>query len=161
MTKLSAAAGITLAACLLGLAVYAVSIFGRPPMPVPLGAVLWVDETGFTVSKVAHHPVSAGTSAYEVAVRVYCPFGERYRWTLRSAHAFDNSGRTYYASAGTPAHRILGAAETEHLMFLLPANVEQPALVFDDTLGLWAVAGALRAGPPELYEPHRFNLRYD
>jgi hypothetical protein len=161
MTKLYTAAGGALAVCILGLAVYAVSIFGRPPMPVPLGTVLWDDETGFTVSRVAHHPVSAGTSAYEVTVRMYCPFGERYGWTLHSAHVFDNSGRTYYASSGSAAHRILGATDTEHLTFLLPANVEQPALVFDDTLRLSSIAGALRAGPPELYEPHRFNLRYD
>ena len=154
-------AAIALAVCLLGLAAYAASIFGRPPMPVALGAVLWDDETGFTVTKVAHHPVSSGTSAYEVTVRIYCPFGERYAWTPRSAHVFDNNGRTYYATAGSAAHRILGAAENEHLTFLLPRNVEQPALVFDDTLSLWSVAGALRAGPAELYEPHRFNLRYD
>ena len=130
-------------------------------MPVPLGTVLWDDETGFTVSKVAHHRVSSGTSAYEVTVRIYCPFGERYAWALHSAHVFDNNGRSYYAAAGTAAHRILGATDTEHLTFLLPSDVEQPALVFDDTLNLSSLAGALRAGPPELYEPHRFNLRYD
>ncbi len=160
MTKLYAAAGV-LALCLLLVLVYVASIFGRPPMPVPLGTVLWDDETGFTVSKVSHHEVSAGTSAYDVTVRIYCPFGERYAWTLRSAHVFDNAGRTYYAVAGTGAHRILGATDTEHLRFLLPSNVEQPALVFDDTLGFASFAGAMRAGPPELYEPHRFNLRYE
>ncbi len=160
MTKLYAAVAIALAVCLLGLSAYLGSIFGRPPMPVPLGTILWDDETGFTVSKVASHPVSAATTAYEVTVRVYCPFGERYPWTPRSAHVFDNNGRAYYASASTAAHRILGATDTEHLTFLLPANVEQPALVFNDTLGLSSIAGALRAGPPELYEPHRFNLRY-
>jgi hypothetical protein len=100
-------------------------------------------------------------TAYEVTVRVYCPFGERYRWTPRSTHVFDNGGHTYYASAGTAAHKILGATSTEHMTFLLPAGVEQPALVFDDTVGLLPMLGALRAGPPELYEPHRFNLRYD
>ncbi len=117
-------------------------------MPVSLGTVLWDDETGFSVSKVARHPVSAA-------------YGERYAWTLHSAHVFDNNGRTYAANAGSAAHRILGAMDTEHLTFLLPANVEQPAIVFDDTLRWSSIAGALRAGHPELYEPHRFNLRYD
>jgi hypothetical protein len=154
------AAGI-LAVLVLGLGAYAMSVFGRPPMPVPLGTVLRGYETGFTVTKVVRHAASAGMTAYDVTVRVFCPYGERYLWTLRSAHVFDNYGRTYYASSGTPAHRILGASDTEHMTFLLPADVEQPALIFDDTLGFWPVIEALRAGPPELYEPHRFNLRYD
>jgi hypothetical protein len=161
MTKLYIAAAAFVAVCALGLAAYLLSIYGRPPVPVPLGTVLWDYETGFTVSKVVRHPVSSATTAYDVTVRVYCPYGERYRWTLRSAHVFDNNGHTYYASAGTAAHRILGAADTERLTFLLPAGVEQPALVFDDTLGLLPIVDALRAGPPELYEPHRFNLRYE
>src|SRR5438045_2687871 len=89
------AAGV-LAFVALGLGAYAMSIAGRPPMPVPLGTVLHGYETGFTVTKVVRGPVSAGTVAYEVTARVFCPYGERYRWTLRSAHVFDNSGRTYY-----------------------------------------------------------------
>jgi len=161
MTKLYGGAGIAFAVCLLTLTAYVLSVFGRPPMPVPLGTGLWDDATGFTGSNVTRRRVSVRTSAYQVTVRVYCPFGERYVWTSRSAHVFDNNGRTYYASGSVPSHRVLGAAETEHLTFLLPANVEQPALVFDDTLGWWSFAGALRAGPAELYEPHRFNLRYD
>jgi hypothetical protein len=161
MTKLLVGAACLAAFCLVIAGAYAASIFGRPPMPVPLGTVLWGYETGFTVTKVVRRPASRGIVAYEVTARVYCPFGERYRWTPCSAHIFDNAGRTYYASAGIAAHKILGATDTEHVTFLLPADVEQPALVFDDTLGLWSMLGALRAGPPELYEPHRFNLRYD
>jgi len=153
---------LTIAACgvalILGIAgLYAVSVFGRPPMPVRLGTVLWGYETGFTVTKVVRRPASDGMVAYDVTARVYCPFGERYRWTPRSAHVFDNSGRIYFAIAGTAAHKILGASDTEHLVFLLPLDVEQPALVFDDALSPWSVIAAL----PELYEPHRFNLRYE
>ena len=163
MTKLvySAIAAGVLAFGTLCLAAYALSIFGRPPMPVPLGTVLSGYETGFTVTKIVRHAATGGTTAYEVTARVFCPYGERYHWTLRSAHVFDNYGRTYYAVAGTPAHKILGASDTEHMTFLLPTGVEQPALVFDDALGFAAVIEALQAGPPELYEPHRFNLRYD
>ncbi|HET9393497.1 MAG TPA: hypothetical protein VFO29_08295 [Candidatus Rubrimentiphilum sp.] len=156
----AAGAGL-LAFVMLGPAAYAMCVFGRPPMPVPLGAVLRGYETGFTVTKVIRRPASSGLTAYDVTARVFCPYGERYHWTLRSAHVFDNDGRTYYASSGTPAHRVLGASDTEHMTFLLPTDAEQPALVFDETLGFWSVIEALRAGPPELYEPHRFNLRYD
>ncbi len=141
--------------------VYALSIYGRPPMPVPLGTVLWDYETGFTITTVVRHPASAGMTAYEVTARVFCPYGERYHWTTRSAHVFDNYGHSYYAIAGTAAQRILGASDTEHMTFVLPNGIEQPALVFDDTLGFLPIIDALRAGHPELYEPHRFNLRYD
>src|SRR5260370_38358173 len=99
MAKLmyAAMAAVVLAFVVLGLGAYAMSIAGRPPMPVPLGTVLRGYETGFTVTKVVRRPVSAGTVAYEVSARVFCPYGERYHWTLRSAHVFDNSGRTYFA----------------------------------------------------------------
>jgi len=136
MTKLISIAAISLlAVVVLGLGVYAMSILGRPPMPVPLGTVLWDYETGFTVTNVERHPALPGMTAYEVIARVFCPYGERYHWTLRSAHVFDNHGRAYYATAGTAAHKILGASDTEHLTFVLPNGIEQPALVFDDTLG--------------------------
>ena len=90
---------------------------------------------------------------------MFCPFGERYRWTPHSAHVIDNSGRAYYASAATPDHTILGASDTEHMTFDLPNAVEQPALVFDEAFGIGAIFDELRLG--RIYEPHRFNLRYD
>ncbi len=160
MTKLFivAAAGVA-TLCVLAVCVYLASLYGRPPMPVPFGTVLWDYETGFTVTGVVRRPAREGTTAYDVTARVFCPFGERYRWTLRSAHVFDNNGRAYYASAGTPAHKILGATDTEHLTFLLPNNIEQPALVFDETQSVLAILDELRVG--RIYEPHRFNLRYD
>ena len=163
MAKLFSIAAIVLVAfAVLGLGAYAMSILGRPPMPVPLGTVLWDYETGFTVTNVERQSASPGMTAYVVTARVFCPYGERYHWTLRSAHVFDNAGRAYYAAAGTAAHKILGATDTEHLMFILPNGIEQPALVFDDTLGFGPIVKeALRAAPFGLYEPHRFNLRYD
>jgi hypothetical protein len=128
-------------------------------MPVPLGTVLWDYETGFSVTHVARYPLHSGKTAYEVTVRVFCPFGERYRWTARSAHVIDNGGAAYSAAAVTPEHRIVGAADTEHMTFELPNGIEQPALVFDETMGPAAIFDELRAG--RIYEPHRFNLRYD
>src|SRR5690348_6766426 len=103
------------------------SIFGRPPQPVPLGTVIWDYETGFTVARVDRRETRQGTTEYDVTARVFCPFGERYSWTPKSAHVIDNDGRAYYAVMATPAHKILGASDTEHLVFNLPQNIEQPA----------------------------------
>lgn len=141
--------------------VYALSIFGRSPRPVPLGTVVWAYETGFTVTHVTRRPASPGMTAYDVTVRVFCPYGERYRWTPQVAHVIDNGERAYGAAAATPAHKILGASDTEHMTFVLPDGIEQPALVFDDTLGFDGFVHSMTAGPPEFYERRRFNLRYD
>ena len=159
MTKLLVAAITAAVLFLLAMGTYVASVYGRPPMPLRLGTVLWDYETGFTVTHVARRRLSHGTTAYEVTVRVYCPFGERYRWTPLSAHVIDNSGREYFAAAATPAHRVLGASDTERMTFDLPDGVEQPALVFNEAFGLGAMFDELRAG--RIYEPHRFNLRYD
>lgn len=128
-------------------------------MPVSFGTVVWDYETGFTVTGVARRPLPGDATAYEVTVRVFCPFRERYRWTPRSAHVIDNAGRSYYAASATPAHKILGASDTEHMTFDLPGGIEQPALVFDDALNFTAIFDELRMG--RIHEPHRFNLRYD
>jgi len=159
MTKFNLAVGSALIAGGLAVAAYALPIVARPPMPVPLGAAIWDYETGFSVTHVVRRPLRAGITAYEVTVRVFCPFGERYRWTPRSAHVIDNAGVAYASAAATPEHRVLGASDTEHMTFDLPSAIEQPALVFDDTLGPAAFFDELRAG--RVYEPARFNLRYD
>lgn len=128
-------------------------------MPVAFGTVVWDYETGFTVTGVARRPLRSGQTAYDVTVRVFCPFGERYGWTPRSAHVIDNGGRSYAAAFATPAHKVLGASDTERLTFVLPDGIEQPALVFDDATSFATIFDELRAG--RVYEPHRFNLRYD
>jgi hypothetical protein len=53
---------------------------------------------------------------------------------------------------------VLGAAQHEDLVFDLPRNVEQPAILFlpaNDPLGLLDLAFG------RVWQPHRFNLRYD
>ena len=159
MTKLLTAAAACLALAALVVSAYLMSVYGRPPMPVAFGTVLWDYETGFTVTGVARTPLPSGRTAYGVTVRVLCPFGERYTWTPRSAHVIDNSGHSYYAASATAAHKILGASDTEHLTFDLPNGIEQPALVFDDATSFASIFDELRLG--RIYEPHRFNLRYD
>src|SRR5581483_10217306 len=154
MTKL--AVGGILGALLVLVAGYGMSIFGRPPRPVPFGTVVWAYETGFSVSNVARHRSSPGTTAYDVTVRVFCPYGERYAWTPRTAHVIDNDGRPYFAVSATPTHRILGATHTEQMTCQCPHAIEQPALGFDDPLGMGGFTHSLMAGPPEFYERRRF-----
>lgn len=137
---------------------YLVSIYGRPPSPLPLGKVIWDYETGFTVTGVTRTPSPDG-QFYAVRIRVFCPYGERYQWSSQSAHVIDNDGKSYYAIKGTPPHTILGASDTETLLFDLPKTIAQPALVFDDTQQFADIFDELRAG--RIYERYRFNLRYD
>src|SRR5579863_9557487 len=102
---------VVVALVVLGGAGYLLSIYGRPPRPVALGSVVWDYETGFSVTAVTRSPSSDG-ERYTVHIRVLCPYGERYRWSSRSAHVIDNGGRSYDAIAGTPAHKILGASDS-------------------------------------------------
>ena len=161
MAKLIAGAGLAacIGVCVLGGCWYLMSFFGRPPQPVAFGTILWSYETGFTVSNVSRSDDAGGMTRYAVTARVFCPFGERYTWTPRSAHVIDNDGRAYYAVSATPEHKILGASDTEHLIFRLPRNIEQPALVFDHAMGFAMMFGDFERGI--VSEPHRFNLRYD
>lgn len=139
-------------------AIYLLSIYGRPPRPVALGKVVWDYETGFTVTGVTRTPLPGG-ERYTVHIRVFCPYGERYQWSSSSAHVIDNDGKPYYAVAGTPAHKVLGASDSETMIFNLPRTIEQPALVFDDTQEFVNIFDELRVG--RIYERYRFNLRYD
>jgi hypothetical protein len=57
-----------------------------------------------------------------------------------------------------PDHLIRGAQQHEDLVFDLPRDVEQPALVFvpaNDPMGLLDIIVG------RFWQPHRFNLRYD
>lgn len=170
---------VALAAAVAGAGgLYLLSIVGRPPMPLEFGQRVWDYECGFTVSHVARtHRVGAITARgtfYLVTARVDCPFGERYHWDPTRAYVIDNRGihgnrydysvdgqRAFDRLRGRPPtpHTILGASETEYLVFDLPTDIEQPALVFTDTLTVDAFLGDWMEG--KIYEPHRFNLRYD
>lgn len=166
---------------------YLLNVMGRPPMPVPLGQSVWSYECGFSVLDVRRTPAitaadlstRAHGTFYVVTAKVACPYGERYVWDdFRSAYVVSNPGvvwggrdRRYYASpegqrllnlingrAANP-HKVLGATETEQLAFDLPPDIEQPALLFPESLGFLAFLDELRVG--RIYVPHRFNLRYE
>ena len=162
------------------LALYALSVAGRPPMPRPFGTILWDYECGFTVNSVSRHKqlgsgptaVRANGEFYVVNATVVCPFGERYRWSPGSAFVGFNRGRAMahpdlraqnvldgIARRSSSAHVVLGAREAQRLVFDLPEDAAQPALFFRDTLGWGAFFD--NAEELRLYTPHRFNLRYD
>lgn len=147
--------------------------FFRPPQPLPLGTIQWSYETGFTVERVhrASQAVIAGVARrprgefYIVDVTVLCPFGERYHFDDRDIRValFGGSGGSrrrgsWHAENPTPSHEVLGASEHRRLIFDLPLDAEQPALVFDDANDPSHVLDLLLGS---MWQPHRFNLRYD
>lgn len=175
----AAAALAALLCCLV--AALLVLTFGRPPQPLPLGTVQWMDEAGVTVDRVDRLAAIDGIKArgefYLVHVRVLAPYGLRPIWRDSDAEVvtFALSGATqppgrYEVDEPVqalldrrdgrpgPVHEVLGASERDDVVFDLPRNVEQPALIVapaNDPLGIlsWAFG--------QFWQPHRFNLRYD
>jgi hypothetical protein len=160
----------------------------RPAQPLPFGTVVWAYETGFTVDGVHRsgtlhldgRVVRAHGEFYVVDARVLCPFGERFHWHDRDAivATFAGSGASTQSDVGPfavdepvqalldrvthrpgPRHVVLGASQREELVFDLPRDVEQPALVFAPANDPWNVVDGART--LLRWQPHRFNLRYD
>jgi hypothetical protein len=159
--------------------------YGRPPQPLPLGTLQWLGEVGATVDGVTRaQQIGTGAQAvrakgifYIVHARVSAPFGLRPTW-----HDSDVEVRTFAGNGATmpeerfavdepaqtvldrltgrpgPTHLVLGAQQHEDLVFDLPRNVEQPALLF---LPANDPAGLLDTIFLRFWQPHRFNLRYD
>lgn len=159
--------------------------FWRPPQPLPLGTIQWLGEAGGTVDRVERvNQIGKGANArqahgefYIVHARILAPFGMRPTW-----HDDDVEVRTFSGAGGTmrnlvfkvdertqvlldrqtgrpgPEHLVRGAAQREDLVFDLPRDVEQPALLFlpaNDPMGLLDLLFG------RFWQPHRFNLRYD
>jgi len=187
MRRVAVALGVAIV--MVYLAVAAINVlyyFGVPPQPLALGTVQWFDEVGVTVDRIERvSHIGAGTNVrnargefYIVHARILAPFGFRPDW-----HDGDVEVRTFAGSGGTmhdlrftvdkaaqavldrktgrpgPDHIVLGAQQREDLIFDLPRNVEQPAILF---LPANAPAGLLLSlAVPHFWQPHRFNLRYD
>lgn len=174
-----------LLAVVLAISAEAVLAFGRPPQPLALGTVQWLDEAGATVDSVdrvaklgsGRTVLRAGGVFYVVHARILAPFGLRPTW-----HDSDVEVRTFSGSGGTmhderftvdekaqavldrqtgrpgPTHLVRGAEQREDLVFDLPVDVEQPGLLFlpaNDPMGLVYIVTG------RFWGPHRFNLRYD
>ena len=153
----------------------------RPPQPLPLGTIQWTGEVGVTVDSVrrvasigrGRHALHARGVFYIVDARILAPFGLRPTWhdSYVRVETFSGSGGTMREGQFAvderaqaildrrtgrpgPVHLVRGAQQREDLVFDLPKNIEQPALVFlpaNSFEGLFDI----------VWQPHRFNLRYD
>ena len=159
--------------------------FGRPPQALPLGTIQWFYETGMTVDRVQRvaqigvgpHALHAQGEFYIVHVRVVAPYGVRPQWDDRDVvvRTFAGRGRTMppqqfsvdeaaqaildrQTGRPGPQHLVRGAEQREDLVFDLPRDVEQPALVF---IPANDPAQIIDAAFFRFAQPHRFNLRYD
>jgi hypothetical protein len=182
-----AIAGALVAAAVVFLAVFAeiTLAFGRPPQALPLGTIQWFYEVGATVDRVERtaqigrgaQAIHADGEFYIVHARIIAPYGLRPAWSDREVEV-----RTFAGRGGTmhdvrfsvderaqtlldretgrpgPEHLVRGAEQREVLVFDLPRNVEQPALLFLPANDPW---GLLSIVVGEFWQPHRFNIRYD
>lgn len=159
--------------------------FGRPPQPLPLGTLQWLGEAGVTVDGVERRrSITAGGRTirprgefYVVRARIVAPFGLRPTWRDSDVEVRTFSGtggtmpqRSFNVDEGAQAlldsvtrrpgatHLVRGASQREDVVFDLPRDVEQPAIVF---LAANDPAGVLDWLTGRFWQPHRFNLRYD
>lgn len=179
---------IALGAIALYLLVMAAEILlalGAPPQPLPLGTVQWFDEVGATVDRVDRlaqigtgaHALRAKGEFYIVHARILAPFGFRPRWddARVEVRTFAHTGATLpemrfsvderaqaildrQTGRAGPVHLVRGAQQHEDLVFDLPRNVEQPALLFLPANDPIALVNEIFL---RFWRPHRFNLRYD
>jgi hypothetical protein len=109
---------------------------------------------------------------YVVTADMATPWWGRFTWSNDAVYAIDYSGAEYdYSRPGQRAldeqmkstrsrcHQILGAGETETIVFDLPQGVVQPRLLVRDTLGFEGLLSGIRLNL--FYVKPAFNLRYD
>jgi hypothetical protein len=114
---------------------------------------------------------------YIVHARILAPFGLRPTWhdSDVEVRTFAHTGATMPARRFTvdehaqsvldrltgrpgPVHLVRGAQQHEDLVFDLPRNVEQPALLFLPANDPSAMVDVVFL---RFWQPHRFNIRYD
>jgi hypothetical protein len=156
------------------------AMLAQPLHPYGLGNSYCWDEYCFAVMSVRRaktidkgsHSVRAHGMFYIVTADMEAPWWGRFNWSNDAVYAIDYDGTDYtYSRPGQSAldrtqhsnrsrcHKILGAGETETIVFDLPANVVQPRLLVRDTLGFEGFLGAMRLRL--YYVKPAFNLRYD
>ena len=152
----------------------------QPLHPYGLGKSYCWDEYCFAVMSVRRaktigarpHQARAHGVFYVVTADMEAPWWGRFDWSNDAVYAIDYDGTNYdYSRSGQTAldralhstrshcHKILGAGETETIVFDLPSNVVQPRLLVRDTLGFEGFLGAMRLRL--YYIKPAFNLRYD
>lgn len=154
----------------------------QPLHPYGLGERYCWDEYCFRVTSVARlktigtglHAVAARGTFYVVTAQMEAPWWGRFDWSSDSVyvtsladHGFRNfehsvaGQRAEDLITGRPSscHQILGASETETIVFDLPDDAVQPRLIVRDTIGFEGFLGGMRLGLH--YIKPAFNLRYD
>jgi len=160
--------------------VSAALMLAQPLHPYRLGQSYCWDEYCFAVTNVRRaksigtgaHAATAHGTFYIVTADMEAQWWGRFDWSDDAVYAIDYDGRNYeYSRAGQMAsdslahsarsrcHKILGAGETETIVFDLPDDVVQPRLLVRDTLGFEGYLGGMRLRL--YYVKPAFNLRYD
>jgi hypothetical protein len=115
--------------------------------------------------------VSAHGTFYVVDATMEAPWWGRFWWSPDAVYVLARDGRRFEHSAQAQravdalngrlsnCHEILGAAETETIVFDLPDDAEQPRLLVRDTEGFEGFMGSMRLG--SWHVNPAFNLRYD
>jgi len=168
----------------LGLAVFVIlasaALLAQPLHPYALGQSYCWDEYCFAITQVKRvktigtgsHAATAHGIFYVVTADMESQWWGRFDWSNDAVYAIDYNGAEYqYSAPGQTAmerllhshrsqcHEILGAGETETIIFDLPVNVVQPRLLVRDTLGFEGLIGGMRLNL--YYIKPAFNLRYD
>jgi hypothetical protein len=115
--------------------------------------------------------VNAHGTFYIVDAKLDAPWWGRFWWSPDAVYVLTRDGQRFEYSPQaqraidaltgrlSTCHEILGAAETETIVFDLPDDAVQPRLVVRDTEGFEGFVGAMRLGRWPLNPA--FNLRYD
>ncbi len=159
---------------------YAGLLLVQPLHPYRVGESYCWDEYCFAVMQVQRvktighgaHAVRAHGVFYVVTADMETPWWGRFNWSNDAVYAIDYDGTDYRFSPQAQSamdqmmhsdrsrcHKILGAGETETIVFDLPEKVVQPRLLVRDTLGFEGLLGGLRLNL--FYVKPAFNLRYD
>ena len=154
----------------------------QPLHPYDIGERYCWDEYCFRVTHVARvktigsglQQVAARGTFYVVTAQMEAPWWGRFDWGADSVYVTSLGDRDFqnfeHSAAGQQAedrntgrssacHKILGASETETIVFDLPDDVVQPRLIVRDTQGFEGFLGGMRLGFH--YVKPAFNLRYD
>lgn len=161
------------------LVLYAAFAIAEPLKPYDINQPYCWDEFCFRTTAVKRvktigegaQQVTAHGIFYVVDAKMEAPWWGRFWWGPDAVYVLTRDGGHYAPSAlgqhamdaitgrSSACHEILGAAETETIVFDLPESAVQPRLLVRDTLGFEGFVGAMRIGRGRINPA--FNLRYD
>jgi hypothetical protein len=161
------------------LVLYAMLAIASPLQPYGINEPYCWDEFCFRTTAVKRvntigegaQQVKAHGTFYIVEATMEAPWWGRIWWSPDAVYVLTRDDQRYEHSAqgqraidmmsgrSSACHEVLGAAETETIVFDLPDDAVQPRLLVRDTLGFEGFMGAMRIGHGQVNPA--FNLRYD